>query len=195
VTTFVAKARDEEDRHRTHALLIRNGPWLWREHPEVLFDRLAVFQGRFTLEAVEVVCTGHGLAVAEVVERLAGACMGFLSAPARRALHSHIAGVAPGTQRRGVGFALKLHQRAWALGHGLPLAVFELKNRWDPHPTVENALNQLAMSMLKRTAYYRDARKNLKKHARAQITDAGRDQAARDGSRFAFQFGECMARR
>ena len=28
--------------------------------------------------------------------------------------------------------------------NGLPLAVFELKNRWDPHPTVENALNQLA---------------------------------------------------
>ncbi len=44
VTRFVAKARDEEDRHRTHALLIRNGPWLWREHPEVLFDRLAAFE-------------------------------------------------------------------------------------------------------------------------------------------------------
>lgn len=27
--------------------------------------------------------------------------------------------------------------------NGLPLAMFELKNRWDPHPTVENALNQL----------------------------------------------------
>jgi predicted nucleotidyltransferase len=44
VTRFVAKARDEEDHHRTHALLIRNGPWLWREHPEVLFDRLAAFE-------------------------------------------------------------------------------------------------------------------------------------------------------
>ncbi len=28
--------------------------------------------------------------------------------------------------------------------NGLPLAVFELKNPWDRHPTVENALNQLA---------------------------------------------------
>ncbi|MBI2528706.1 MAG: type I restriction endonuclease subunit R [Candidatus Rokubacteria bacterium] len=28
--------------------------------------------------------------------------------------------------------------------NGLPLAAFELKNPWDPHPTVENALNQLA---------------------------------------------------
>jgi hypothetical protein len=24
--------------------LIRNGPWLWREHPEALFDRLAAFE-------------------------------------------------------------------------------------------------------------------------------------------------------
>jgi predicted GNAT superfamily acetyltransferase len=30
------------------------------------------------------------------------------------ALHSHISGVTPGAQGRGVGFALKLHQRAWA---------------------------------------------------------------------------------
>ena len=44
VMAFVAKARDEEDRHGTHALLIRNGPWLWREHPEVLFDRLVAFE-------------------------------------------------------------------------------------------------------------------------------------------------------
>lgn len=28
--------------------------------------------------------------------------------------------------------------------NGLPLAVFELKNPWDPHPTVEDALNQIA---------------------------------------------------
>lgn len=44
VTTFVAKARDEEDRHGTHARLIRNGPWRWREYPETLFDRLAAFE-------------------------------------------------------------------------------------------------------------------------------------------------------
>jgi type I restriction enzyme, R subunit len=28
--------------------------------------------------------------------------------------------------------------------NGLPLALFELKNPWDPHPTVEDALNQIA---------------------------------------------------
>jgi predicted GNAT superfamily acetyltransferase len=78
---------------------------------------------------------GNYVAGAWAGERLAGACMGFLSAPPRRALHSHIAGVAPGTQRRGVGFALKLHQRAWALDRGLPLAVWTFdplvaRNAW-----------------------------------------------------------------
>jgi len=50
-------------------------------------------------------------------ERLVGACVGFFSAPADSALHSHIAGVAPGLTGRRVGYALKLHQRAWALSH------------------------------------------------------------------------------
>jgi beta-hydroxylase len=49
---------------------------------------------------------------------------------------------------------------------------FDRPMRWPA-----SALNRFAMSMLKRTAYYRDARKNLKKHSRVQITDAGRDQA------------------
>jgi aspartyl/asparaginyl beta-hydroxylase (cupin superfamily) len=52
---------------------------------------------------------------------------------------------------------------------------FDRPMRWPA-----SALNRLAMAMLKRTAYYRDARKNLKKHARAQISDAGRDQAIAD---------------
>lgn len=34
-------------------------------------------------------------------------------------LHSHITGVAPAGQRRGLGFALKQHQRCWALEKGL----------------------------------------------------------------------------
>jgi predicted nucleotidyltransferase len=44
VTEFLTRAKDENDLHRTHALLIRNGPWHWREHPEVLFERLAAFE-------------------------------------------------------------------------------------------------------------------------------------------------------
>ena len=83
---------------------------------------------------------GNYVAGAWAGQRLAGACMGFLGVPGGaqgpgQALHSHIAGVAPGTQRRGVGFALKLHQRAWALDRGLPLAVWTFdplvaRNAW-----------------------------------------------------------------
>lgn len=51
-------------------------------------------------------------------EDLVGACFGFFSAPDREALHSHIAGVVGGSRARHVGFALKLHQRAWVLDSG-----------------------------------------------------------------------------
>ncbi|MES9602050.1 MULTISPECIES: GNAT family N-acetyltransferase [Actinomadura] len=50
---------------------------------------------------------------------LVGACFGFFSPPAREALHSHIAGVLTHVQGRNVGFALKLHQRAWAMLRGV----------------------------------------------------------------------------
>lgn len=48
--------------------------------------------------------------------RLVGACVGFFADPVGTALHSHVTGALPG---RGIGFALKLHQRAWALARGL----------------------------------------------------------------------------
>ncbi len=37
----------------------------------------------------------------------------------RPSLHSHITGVLPGGQRRGLGYTIKQHQRWWALSHGL----------------------------------------------------------------------------
>jgi len=52
-------------------------------------------------------------------DELVGACFGFFAAPERRALHSHIAGVSARMRGRNVGFALKVHQRSWALEHGL----------------------------------------------------------------------------
>jgi aspartyl/asparaginyl beta-hydroxylase (cupin superfamily) len=52
---------------------------------------------------------------------------------------------------------------------------FDRPMRWPA-----SALNRLAMGLLKRTAYYRDARRNLKKHARSQMNEAGRDQAIAD---------------
>ena len=51
--------------------------------------------------------------------KLLGACVGFFGPPAHAELHSHIAGEQPAGLGRSVGFALKLHQRAWALRHGV----------------------------------------------------------------------------
>jgi predicted GNAT superfamily acetyltransferase len=50
---------------------------------------------------------------------LVGACVGFFGAPADSAMHSHIAGVSAAALGRSVGFALKLHQRAWAMQRGI----------------------------------------------------------------------------
>ena len=48
---------------------------------------------------------------------LVAATVAFLG---RDHLHSHVTGVAPGGQGRGVGYLLKLHQRAWALRRAIP---------------------------------------------------------------------------
>lgn len=54
-------------------------------------------------------------------EALVGVCVGFHAQPAARTLHSHIAGITPSVAGRHVGFALKLHQRAWSLDRGIEL--------------------------------------------------------------------------
>jgi predicted GNAT superfamily acetyltransferase len=54
--------------------------------------------------------------------KLVGACVGFfgLTQPdGEWELHSHIAGVTAAARGRSIGFALKLHQRAWALARGV----------------------------------------------------------------------------
>jgi predicted GNAT superfamily acetyltransferase len=71
---------------------------------------------------------GNYVAGAFEGEQLLGACVGFFHAPAEDALHSHIAGVSTASSGRGVGFALKLHQRAWALLRG----VSEIAWTFDP---------------------------------------------------------------
>lgn len=53
-----------------------------------------------------------------------GVCAGFFSSPRLAQLHSHIAGVTPGFAGRGVGFAMKLHQRAWTLERGVSRMVW-----------------------------------------------------------------------
>jgi predicted GNAT superfamily acetyltransferase len=83
--------------------------------------------------------------------RMVGASAGFFTAPPEPALHSHITGVAPGGQHRGIGFALKLHQRAWALARGVPLVV------WTFDPLVaRNAWFNLAKLGALPTAYLED---------------------------------------
>ena len=61
---------------------------------------------------------GNYVAGAFAGDQLVGACAGFFGAPGERAMHSHIAGVSPGLPGKHVGFALKLHQRAWVLSRG-----------------------------------------------------------------------------
>lgn len=108
-------------------------------------DRLADLQGMITLfdevwqpDAASPLMTvehsramshsGNYLAGAFVDDRLVGACVGFFAAPPGVGLHSHIAGVSSDMRGRSVGFALKLHQRAWALQRNLT----EIRWTFDP---------------------------------------------------------------
>lgn len=63
--------------------------------------------------------TGHYVAGASHGSRLVGAAVGFFASPDQNSLRSQITGVAADSTARSVGFALKLHQRAWALDRGI----------------------------------------------------------------------------
>jgi len=67
--------------------------------------------------------TGQYVVVADDLTRpgrpIVAAGAGWLAGPAGRALHSHVTGVLPEGRGRSLGFALKAHQRAWALERGL----------------------------------------------------------------------------
>src|SRR5215213_7578305 len=83
--------------------------------------------------------------------RLVGASAGFFTAPPDPELHSHITGVAPGGQHHGIGFALKVHQRAWALARGVRVVA------WTFDPLVaRNAWFNLAKLGARPTAYLED---------------------------------------
>lgn len=60
--------------------------------------------------------SGNYVVAAYRADRLVGAAIAFFGADH---LHSHITGVDPAGQRGGVGYALKQHQRAWALARGI----------------------------------------------------------------------------
>lgn len=63
---------------------------------------------------------GNYLAGAHLDGRMVGAIIGFTGLhDGHLVLHSHILGVLEATRGRSVGFALKQHQRAWSLAHGI----------------------------------------------------------------------------
>lgn len=72
--------------------------------------------GPVTVELLRaMVASGNYISGAFDDGELVGACFGFFGSPAKSSLHSHIAGVSSKGLGRGLGFALKLHQRAWSL--------------------------------------------------------------------------------
>ncbi|WP_285680393.1 GNAT family N-acetyltransferase [Actinoplanes sp. NBRC 103695] len=78
---------------------------------------------------------GNYVAAAFDDSGMVGACAGFFAPPAQRELHSHIAGVAGRAMGRSVGLALKLHQRAWCLRHGVDVVTWTFdplvaRNAW-----------------------------------------------------------------
>ena len=65
---------------------------------------------------------GNYVAGAHRGGQLVAASVGFFAAAADQRglmLHSHISAVAPDAQGKSIGYALKLHQRAWALARGI----------------------------------------------------------------------------
>jgi predicted GNAT superfamily acetyltransferase len=63
--------------------------------------------------------TGNFVGGAYADGRLLAMSVGFLASPPGRVLHSHITCAAGDRQGRGLGFALKLYQRAWARARGI----------------------------------------------------------------------------
>lgn len=95
---------------------------------------------------------GNYTAAAYTGEQLVGGLSGFLGRHgAQTILHSHILGVAVPAQRRGVGLALKHHQRAWARDLGIATIT------WTFDPLVaRNARFNLRRLGARATAYLPD---------------------------------------
>ena len=94
--------------------------------------------------------SGGYVAVARRRDELVGALIGFLGwHDGAVQLHSHILGVSPKVQGRAIGFALKQHQRAWALARDIGVIT------WTFDPLVRrNAYFNLTKLGASITAYY-----------------------------------------
>lgn len=93
-----------------------------------LLDRVwQVEQGHTTLDDRVMLALAHcgnyvsgAWALKETApDQLIGVAVGFFGVPLGGTMHSHIAGVAVNLTGKGIGAALKLHQRAWCLELGL----------------------------------------------------------------------------
>ncbi|WP_150461569.1 hypothetical protein [Nesterenkonia ebinurensis] len=86
-------------------------------------------QGDAPVEAGLLVALEHAgnyVSGAFAGEQMVGATVGFFGAPdpqtgRSQLMHSHIAGVLPGFAGRGIGAAMKQHQRSWCLQRGVRL--------------------------------------------------------------------------
>ena len=91
-----------------------------------LFDRIWGAERIFSVEVLRALAT-HGSAVLGAFQddRMVGAQVAFLGrAGDELLLHSHVTGIEPSLQHRGIGAALKWAQREWALAHGIELVTW-----------------------------------------------------------------------
>lgn len=93
---------------------------------------------------------GNYISAAYRDDEMVGALVAFLGQHrGETILHSHILGVSPAAQSRNIGYALKLHQRAWALAHGIATVT------WTFDPLVRrNAYFNITKLGAQITAYY-----------------------------------------
>ena len=95
--------------------------------------------------------TGNFVAGAFDGDEMVAASVGFYTAGPVIALHSHLTCVAPGRQGCGLGYALKLYQRAWALERGVEAVT------WTFDPLVaRNAFLNLTKLGARASAYVPD---------------------------------------
>ena len=136
----VAEVADMATLTRTTTLL----DGIWGTSPE------APLIAPSTLKAL--VHAGNYISAAFRDDDIVGALIGFLGMhDGGLTLHSHILGVSPAAQGRNIGYALKLHQRAWSLAHDIRTVT------WTFDPLVRrNAYFNLTKLGARITAYYQN---------------------------------------
>ncbi|WP_340539667.1 hypothetical protein [Nocardioides sp. GXZ039] len=101
--------------------------------------------------AVALAASGNYVVAALQDERVIGGGLAFFGPPAAESMHSHIVGIVPGLTARGLGLAVKLHQRAWCLDRGVTTMT------WTFDPLIaRNAYFNLAKLGARAVAYHPD---------------------------------------